>query len=83
MMHYRSQWLFLGFAYITLILVISLVRVPEIQTLSFENRDKFIHFLMYFILVAWFAQLYKKNSQRLIILLGAISLGMLIEVFQG
>jgi glycopeptide antibiotics resistance protein len=82
-MHYRRLWLLLGLAYIILILTVSLIRVPEVDVISFESRDKFIHFLMYFILVAWFAQLYEKNSQRLIILLGAISLGMLTEVLQG
>ena len=38
---------------------------------------------MYFILVGWFVQLYHKPVSRLLLLLGAILLGLLIEYLQG
>ncbi|MCP3848992.1 MAG: VanZ family protein [Gammaproteobacteria bacterium] len=57
--------------------------MPDINVMQFEFRDKVIHFLIYFILVGWFAQLYKKTSSRLAILIGAIFLGIVIEHLQG
>jgi len=82
-MHYQKLWLSFGILYIGFILAASLLKVPDINIMQFELRDKAIHFLMYFILVGWFAQLYKKISTRITILLGAILLGMLIEYLQG
>lgn len=82
-MHYRHLWLTLGVLYIGFILAGSLLRVPEISIMEFEFRDKVIHFTLYFILVAWFAQLYKKNFARIVILMAAILLGMIIESLQG
>ena len=81
-MHYRSLWLILGFFYIGLILAGSLLRVPDID-ISISHTDKVVHFLMYFILVGWFVQLYPKPDKRIQILIGAILLGMLIEYLQG
>lgn len=82
-MHYRRLWLTLGVLYIGFILAGSLLRMPDISIMSFEYRDKVIHFALYFILVGWFIQLYQKTSSRIIILAGAILLGMLIEYLQG
>jgi len=81
-MHYRSLWLILGFFYIGLILAGSLLRVPDID-ISISHTDKVVHFLMYFILVGWFVQLYPKPDKRIQILIAAILLGMLIEYLQG
>ena len=82
-MHYRHIWLALGICYIGFILAGSLLKVPEISIMEFESRDKVIHFALYFILVAWFVQLYKTNHARIIILISAILLGMIIEHLQG
>lgn len=81
-MHYRRLWVFLGIIYIAVILAVSLLRVPEIN-IEFSHTDKIIHFLMYFILVGWFIQLYHKPESRLAILLAAILFGLLIEYLQG
>ncbi len=81
-MHYRSLWLILGFFYIGLIFAGSLLRVPDFD-ISISHTDKVLHFLMYFILVGWFVQLYPKPDKRIQILIAAILLGMLIEYLQG
>lgn len=81
-MYYRQQWLALGIIYIGIILAGSLLRMPDIN-ISYAHTDKIIHFMLYFILVGWFVQLYKSIASRLIILAGAIALGMLIEFLQG
>lgn len=81
-MHYRRLWMSLGFLYIAFILLGSLLRVPEVN-LHFSYSDKMIHFLLYFILAGWFIQLYHKLTSRLLVILGAMLLGLLIENLQG
>ncbi len=81
-MYYRQQWLVLGVIYIGIIVAGSLLRVPDLN-ISYAHTDKIIHFILYFILVGWFVQLYQSLSSRLLILAGAIALGMLIEYLQG
>jgi VanZ family protein len=81
-MHYRYLWILLGWLYVVLVLYGSLSRMPDIEV-PFDHTDKLIHFLMYFILAGWFIQLYKLLSQRILILTGAIMLGIIIEFLQG
>ena len=81
-MHFRRLWIALGISYIALILMVSLLRIPDINQV-FSYTDKLIHFVSYFILVGWFVQLYQQRSSRLLILLSAILLGMVIELLQG
>jgi len=81
-MHYKRLWIALGICYITFIIAGSLLRVPEIE-ISVDHADKIIHFFLYFILVGWFIQLYKKLSTRIIILSAAIALGLLMEALQS
>ncbi len=81
-MHYRRLWLLLGWLYVLLVLYGSLSRVPDID-MPFDNTDKLIHFLMYFILAGWFVQLYSRRSQHIVILGSAILLGIIIEFLQG
>jgi VanZ family protein len=81
-MHFRRLWLILGTIYIGLILTGSLLRAPEIE-LPFPFADKIIHFLMYFILVGWFVQLYHRRASQWGILCFAILFGLGIEYLQG
>ena len=81
-MYYRKLWLLLGWLYVLLLLYGSLIRVPDINT-YLDHTDKLIHFLLYFILAGWFIQLYSRHSQRMVILGGAIVLGIVIEFLQG
>lgn len=81
-MHFRRFWIILGIMYIVLIIILSLVRTPDI-TLPISFTDKIIHFLMYFVLVGWFVQLYQSLPKRLLVLLSAVLLGMGMEYLQG
>jgi len=81
-MHYRRLWLTFGIIYIITIFLLSLVKVPDISS-PISHSDKIIHFLMYFILVGWFVQLYENRQIRLFVLLCAIFLGLFIELLQG
>ncbi len=80
-MYYRKLWLTFGIIYIITIFLLSLVKVPDIAS-PISHSDKIIHFLMYFILVGWFVQLYKDAQPRLFILLCAMFLGLFIELLQ-
>jgi glycopeptide antibiotics resistance protein len=81
-MYFRKLWLIYGFLYIALIIALSLSRVPDVNAyISFT--DKVIHFLIYFLLVGWFVQLYHRRKIRWLIFSGAILLGMGIEFLQG
>lgn len=82
-MHYRKLWLIFGIIYIAIILAGSLLEVPEVNLNNAGHTDKVVHFIIYFILVGWFVQLYKKMRSRIIILVCAILLGMIIEYLQG
>jgi VanZ family protein len=81
-MHYRTIWLSLGILYISFILIVSLIKMPATE-ISISHIDKIVHFLLYFILVGWFTQLYRSTKLYLFILLAAISLGLSIEYLQG
>jgi len=70
----------LGILYIGLILLGSFSKIPDINS-QFNGTDKIIHFVSYFILVSWFAQIYEKKWHWLILIAG-ILLGLLIEVLQ-
>ncbi len=82
-MHYKNLWLAAGVTYVCFILVASLTNIPEIELGKIIHRDKIIHFMLYFILVGWFVQLYKNKGTRALILVSAITLGMVIEYLQG
>jgi len=79
-MYFRKLWIMLGILYIGLILLGSFSKIPDINS-QFNGTDKIIHFVSYFILVSWFAQIYEKKWHWLILIAG-ILLGLLIEVLQ-
>ncbi len=81
-MYYQKIWLFLGQLYILFIFSASLLTVPEVN-INIAFLDKIVHFLLYFLLVGWFIQLYPQSHSKRIIVIAAISMGMLIEILQG
>ena len=84
----RKLWLSIGWLLVGLVIYLSLVSGPlPIDAIA---RDESTHRLIYGIahvlaygtLMLWFLQLYPV-SQRIIIALGLIGLGILLEVLQG
>jgi len=80
-MHYKKTWIFLGIIYIAIIFLASLSKVPEVD-LPISFVDKLVHIMMYFILVAWFIQIYEQSLKQFIILIAAMFMGLLIEFLQ-
>lgn len=57
------------------------------QEIPIPNKDKYVHFLFYFIFVSlWYLFLNKKNpnpKNKIVVLISAISFGILMEICQG
>lgn len=83
MLYYRNIWLSIGWFLVLLIWVMSLIPVPESIDIKITYFDKVEHMLAYFMLMAWFAQLYHKRSTRLLYAVGFVAMGLVIEVMQG
>ena len=56
---------------------------PVDVDLSIPYEDKFFHCLAYFVLMAWFAQIYHHSLQRNIIALGFVIMGVALEYLQS
>lgn len=76
-MRYAALWYVIGALLLLAIIIGSLVPVPRIDA---APNDKLVHFLIYFLLMAWFGQL---QSRRWWLVLGFVSLGLLLELIQG
>ncbi|MCK4864781.1 MAG: VanZ family protein [Gammaproteobacteria bacterium] len=62
---------------------VSLTSTPLEFHIEFKYIDKVGHFFAYFILMAWFAQLYRSPRARLFFVLFFISMGVILEILQG
>lgn len=65
------------------VLYLSLTPAPPEINIEFEYIDKVEHFLAYFILMFWFAQLYKTSRVRLFYVFFFVSMGVILEILQG
>ena len=76
-MRYSVVWYGIGGLMLGAIVIGSLVPVP---TMKAAPNDKLIHFLIYFLLMAWFGQLWLRRRW---LALGFVLLGLLLELAQG
>jgi VanZ family protein len=82
LLRYHRAWLLIGAGLIVLVFYLSLTAHPP-KLLHFRASDKLEHFSAYFVLMAWFVQLYHSHRSRLIWALLFMAQGMAIEVMQG
>lgn len=86
-LRFHELWLILGWLLIAVIIALSLIPpLPDYQkTLTFlpEDIDKVGHFLAYFVLMGWFAQIYHLPKQRIWLVGSFIALGVVLEILQG
>ena len=81
-LHYKWLWLGIGIAMVAMVFVASIISVPPaIQT--FLLHDKIMHTVVYAALMGWFAQIYRHDLTRLVLVLGFIAMGIGIEFLQG
>lgn len=79
-LRYHMLWLALGWAWIGLVIYLSLTpRPPEIDVIA---GDRIGHLLAYAFLMLWFAQLYRLRPIKVAIALGLVGLGIAIEFAQ-
>jgi VanZ family protein len=74
-------WRGIGWLFVAWVIYESLTPSP-IQTPGIEFGDKIGHFSAYFIMMGWFAQLYRR-SRHLLFLAVFIALGVAMEFVQG
>ena len=81
-LHYKWLWLGIGLAMVAMVFVLSIISVPP-EIKSFMVQDKIMHMVAYATLMGWFAQIYRHDLTRLVLVLGFIIMGIGIEFLQG
>jgi VanZ family protein len=80
-LRYRKLWLAIGFALVVLVVYLSLTTDPvDVGRL---DDIKVGHFIAYFVLMLWFAQLYRSGWARLGIAAAFALMGVGLEYAQG
>lgn len=79
----KKLWLSIGWSLVIAVIILSLIPPPPPIMPSITYGDKIQHFVAYFILMGWFAQLYHTPQQRLQYMVGFLLLGGLLELLQG
>ena len=79
----RLLWLTIGYALVALVVYLSLTSSPVDTGLSFPYQDKVFHAFAYFVLMAWFAQIYHDRFQRNLIAVMFIIMGVTLEYLQS
>ena len=79
-LHYRRWWVVVGVALILLLLYGSLAPAKALPPMS--GSDKFWHAATYFIVTAYFSQLYSGIRERVLVAAALIALGVAIEFIQ-
>lgn len=73
----------MAYAILAIVGVLSLIPVPDIADIDVKGSDKLIHFLVYFLLSAFFTVLVRFNRSLILIAAGLISYGILLEYLQS
>lgn len=81
-LRYRYVWAFIGFSMVLAILAVSLINIPP-PVAKILWSDKLLHGIAYGGLMGWFAQIFRHDLMRLILLAGFIALGISIEFLQA
>lgn len=76
-MRYLRWWRSVGAIFLISVVVGSLLPLSQMAQ---AINDKLEHFLVYFLLMAWFGQLYRR---RLILVVAFLLMGLALEILQG
>ena len=83
MLRYFKLWLSIGWLMVFLLCYFSLISNPPEIKFDLKYFDKVRHFIAYFILMFWFAQLFKTSKSRLFYFVFFIVMGVILEILQG
>lgn len=79
----RLLWLTIGYALVALVVYLSLTSNPVDTGLIFPYQDKVFHAFAYFVLMAWFAQIYHDRFHRNMIAVMFLIMGVTLEYLQS
>ena len=79
----RFLWLAIGYALVVLVVYLSLTSSPVDPGLNISYEDKIYHAFAYFVLMAWFSQIYHDKFQRNMIAMVFIVMGFMMEYLQS
>ena len=82
-LRFEKLWLTLGWSLIIIVILLSLSPSPPSVIQSALFNDKLGHSIAYFVLMAWFAQIYHTPQQRLVYMTSFLLLGGLLEILQA
>ncbi len=80
-LRHAPLWLALGIFMVAAVVAASLVAIPA--TSAFALHDKLVHLCVYAGLTGWFAQVYRHDLARLLLVVGFCALGVGVEYLQG
>lgn len=81
-LRFRRLWLGIGALMVLTVAVASVITIPA-PVKSFLLQDKALHTIAYACLMGWFAQIYRHDLTRLILVAGLSLMGIGIEFIQG
>ena len=79
----RFLWIATGYMLVALVLFLSLTSNPIDTGMRFPYEDKLYHAFAYFTLMFWFSQIYHDSSQRKMIAVMLIFMGIMLEYLQS
>ena len=79
----RFLWLTIGYGLVALVVFLSLTSCPVDMEMDLPYEDKVFHAFAYFILMAWFSQIYHDKFQRNMIAVIFVFMGMTLEYLQS
>ena len=80
---YQKLWLAIGYGLIVLVIYLSVSSHPPLPDVEIPFFDKIGHVSAYFVMMAWFSQIYHVKKQRFIYALIFIVLGVAMEFLQS
>ena len=80
---YQKLWLIIGYVLVALVMYLSITSAPPLPDVDVPYFDKLGHFLAYFVLMGWFAQIYHVKKMRIIFALAFIFMGLAMEFIQS
>ncbi|MFK7855835.1 MAG: VanZ family protein [Granulosicoccus sp.] len=81
-LRFKRLWLGLGLLMVAIVTLGSVISIPP-TIKAFMLQDKVLHTLAYACLMAWFAQIYRHDLTRLLLVIALTGMGIGIEFIQG
>lgn len=81
-LRFKRLWIAVGVALIATIFIGSVSSIPT-EIKHFMLQDKFMHVLAYGCLMGWFAQIFRHDLTRLLLVILFVVMGIFIEVLQS